>query len=156
MIFDRNQSYFMHISQISLFLFLQVCKLLSLFQATTVPSELPPQISNVAEDKEAPPSGFIFMCDHVTKPECFKTQVFGLPMSKIGLVMRIKPGMDLFLFDCELKILYGVYRAISHGSMNLVPHAFQGKFPAQVMTTTTINVFSLMPFMQLKEKIFDI
>lgn len=81
----------------------------------------------------APPSGYIFICDRVTKPECFQFQVFGLPMSRIDTVVRIEPGAPLFLFDCELRILYGVYGAASHGGANLVPHAFGGKFPAQVM-----------------------
>ena len=80
-----------------------------------------------------PPSGFIFTCDRVTKPECFRSKLFGLPISKIESVVRIEPGTALFLFDCELRILYGVYRAASHGGANLVPHAFGGKYQSQVM-----------------------
>lgn len=95
----------------------------------------------------APPSGYIFICDRVTKPECFQFQVFGLPMSRIDTVVRIEPGAPLFLFDCELRILYGVYGAASHGGANLVPHAFGGKFPAQV-----IIVFSPLYFHLFSKK----
>ncbi|KAJ6795062.1 uncharacterized protein M6B38_229265 [Iris pallida] len=77
-------------------------------------------------------SGFIFMCDGMTRPECFRLGVFGLPTRKLCLVDRIAAGAALFLFDFETKLLHGVYRALCNGGMNLVPHAFDGKFPAQV------------------------
>lgn len=115
----------------------QVSRLLSLFQATTVSPHLPPPVvnveaSNMEENKEGSPSGFIFTCDGISKLECFRSRVFGLPVSQIDLVRRIAPGTVLFLFDCELKILYGVYSATSDGGTNLVSDAFGGKFPAQV------------------------
>ncbi|KAJ6842195.1 uncharacterized protein M6B38_302375 [Iris pallida] len=81
------------------------------------------------EEKES--SGFIFMCNSRTKPECYRHQVFGMPRMTV-MVASIKPGTRLFLYDSDLKMLYGVYSATTRAGMNLVPQAFGGAFPAQV------------------------
>lgn len=77
-------------------------------------------------------AGFIFMCNRMTKPECYSYRVFALPAGRKHIVERINPGMHLFLFDTDVKLLYGIYLATSTGMLNIEPYAFGGKFPAQV------------------------
>lgn len=93
-------------------------------------------VTDEEEEKNASNSfsGFIFLCNGRTKPECYRYRVFGLPLSNRAIVEKIKTGTKLFLFDFESKLLYGVYEATSNGRVGVEPLAFGGKFPAQVLS----------------------
>lgn len=76
--------------------------------------------------------GMIFMCSSKTKQDCYRYKVLGLPAAKKDMVAKIYKGMRLFLFDVDLKLLYGIYKAAEQGGYNIEPKAFKSAFPSQV------------------------
>lgn len=90
---------------------------------------------NPVSDVKNKLAGLIFMCNSATKQDCFRYQVFGMPSTKMDLVQKVYLGMKLFLFDSDLKLMYGIYKAITPGGNELEQNAFRESkrsFPAQV------------------------
>jgi hypothetical protein len=78
-------------------------------------------------------AGVIFMSSSSTREQCFQAGVFGLPIEYESFVYNIRKGMPLFLFDHNLRKLYGVFEAASSGGLNIIRDAFQRAYPAQVI-----------------------
>ncbi|KAL8549216.1 hypothetical protein ACS0TY_008169 [Phlomoides rotata] len=87
--------------------------------------------------------GMIFMCSSVTKKDCFQYRVFGLPEGKKADVEKIYTGMRLFLYDVDLKLMYGIYKAAGPGGYNIQPKAFKSQFPSQVRYKVLENCLPL-------------
>lgn len=85
--------------------------------------------------KKANGMGMIFMCNSETKKDCYRYKVLGLPANKKEMVEKIYKGMRLFLYDIDLKLMYGIYKAAGRGGCNIQPKAFKSQFPSQVRFT---------------------
>merc|ERR1711915_349827 len=69
--------------------------------------------------------GLIFMCNSKTKEDCFRYRVFGLPKAHKELVEKVTNGMRLFLYDFNLRLMYGIYKAAGKGGYELEPEEFK-------------------------------
>lgn len=88
--------------------------------------------SDKRKSKRVESMGMIFMCSSKTKKDCYHYKVLGLPASKKDAVCKVYKGMRLFLFDFDLRLMYGIYKAAGPGGYNIEPKAFNSAFPSQV------------------------
>lgn len=102
-------------------------------KAATEPNDkLNSKLKKKGGSRRAESMGMIFMCSSKTKQDCYRYHVLGLPAGKRTIVEKIYKGMRLFLYDVDLKLLHGIYKAAGRGGYNIEPKAFNSKFPSQV------------------------
>lgn len=102
-------------------------------KAATEPNDkLNSKLKKKGGSRRAESMGMIFMCSSKTKQDCYRYHVLGLPAGKRNIVEKIYKGMRLFLYDVDLKLLYGIYKAAGRGGYNIEPKAFNSNFPSQV------------------------
>uniref|UniRef100_A0ACD5ZPM3 Uncharacterized protein n=1 Tax=Avena sativa TaxID=4498 RepID=A0ACD5ZPM3_AVESA len=79
--------------------------------------------------------GAIFLCNRLTRKECFHRKIFGLSSKCTEFIHKVKSGATLFLYDVEQRKLHGVFEATSDGAMNIVPDAYASsgfQYPCQI------------------------
>ncbi len=74
---------------------------------------------------------YVFVCSEGTELECYRRQVLGTNTSG-EVVLGIRPGDVLFLYNYARKTLRGPLQATSAGGQDLVLEAWGGSFPFQV------------------------
>lgn len=84
------------------------------------------------KNKEQLIHGFIFYCTNKTEKECFERSLFGTEKAYGPIVIRIRKGDILFLNNLNSNSLYGVFKAVSDGDLNIQPDAWGGKYPFQI------------------------
>jgi len=89
------------------------------------------------------PSGYVFLCDNRTERECLEKGLFGAPKSEWKKVSQVKKGDILFLLNYRTNRFHGVFEAVTDGTIDIEPCAFDGYFPAQVRVRRKMRCPSL-------------
>jgi DNA modification methylase len=84
------------------------------------------------QDKDKPIRGFIFACTKKTEEECLNSLLFGCDKVYAPVAIRVRKGDILFLHKLDTHSVYGVFRAISNGGLNIQPEIWNGKYPYQI------------------------
>jgi len=82
--------------------------------------------------QEKPIRGFVFASTEKTESECFEKMLFGADRAYGPVVIRIRKGDLLFLRNLDTDLLHGVFESVSDGNFNIVPEAWNGRYPYQV------------------------
>src|SRR6185436_17428615 len=88
-------------------------------------------------------AGYIFACTSKSEQECFDRLLFATSRVYGESVLKIKKGDTLFLLNLDTDTLYGTFSAKSAGAKNIVPEAWNGKYPYQVQVSPNGKMHSL-------------
>src|SRR3989454_10267831 len=89
------------------------------------------------------PSGHIFACTNKSQQECFDRMLFAANRVYGEDVLKIEKGDLLFLLNLDNDTIYGTFRAKSQGARDIVPEAWNGRYPYQVQVLRNGTVQSL-------------
>lgn len=89
------------------------------------------KVRGVVDLKKCRP-GFISVCGRGTQEECFERMLFGSKRGYAERVLSVKKGDIGFLYNIDTHVLFGVFEAVSDGTIGIEPDAWGGSFPAQV------------------------
>lgn len=88
-------------------------------------------------------TGHIFACTSKSEQECFDRMLFATSRVYGESVLKVKKGDVLFLLNLDTDTLYGTFRAKSAGAKDIVPDAWNGRYPYQVQVLRNGKVHSL-------------
>lgn len=91
-------------------------------------------------------NGYIFMCNWETYDECISRKLFGVSQK---YVTDIQPGDTCFLYQYDLKKIYGVWRATTICDWH-EQGAWNGKYKNQVRVELSTDSIKEVPFSQAK------
>jgi hypothetical protein len=93
---------------------------------------------------ESEANGFIFACINSSQNECFERLLFGNAKPNGAVAIRVKKGDLLFLLNLEADLLFGIFKAKTEGSVNIVPEAWNGNYPYQVKVEALGKIVPLL------------
>jgi DNA modification methylase len=89
------------------------------------------------------PDGHILACTNKSERECFDRMLFATNHVYGENVLKIKRGDLLFLLNLDTDTLYGTFLARSDGAKDIMPEAWEGRYPYQVSISCNGEVHSL-------------
>ena len=109
-------------------------------------------MSNSNLESNGVPKIYLFQCSSETYLACIEKSVFG---SDKSWPLQVKQGDYCLLHHYDAGSLFGFWRAESNGGRNLVPRAWNGKFPYQVKVKLITAKVTEVPKAILNEFSFD-
>lgn len=98
--------------------------------------------------------GFIFACTNKSESECLSNLLFATDKMYGPVVIRIVKGDLLFLNNVDTNALFGVFRAISDGGVNIQTKAFDGRYPYQVKVEKLDEVIAISNAKDILDKLY--
>ncbi len=115
-------------------------------QATYFPISpiVPSTISSKQVEKKGKVGrGYIFSCTNKSEHECLERRLFSTNKMYGEDVLFLKTGDNLFLYNLDTDTLHGVFKAGSDGKKNIIPDAFDGRYPYQIQVEKNGNLKSI-------------
>ena len=98
---------------------------------------------------------FVMWCSDDTEGECLKRKLFGEKDKYLPQLQPIEKGDIGFLWNFSARKLLGVFVAQGPARLNIVPEAWEGRFPAQIRVRLLGKLeeldFGSKPFQLYKE-----
>lgn len=84
--------------------------------------------------------GHIFACTNKSEHECLERSLFSTNKIYADKAFSVTKNDFLFLYNLDSDVLYGPFRAKSNGRKDIVPEAWNGKYPYQVLVEKTEKI----------------